>query len=386
MEKVSVIVPIYRGKRYIDGMIAQMERCTEAGHGGFFLELLFVNDDPREPIGMVSSDVITVKVLETDENRGIHGARVRGLEVCTGDFVLFLDQDDRIDADYFSSQLAHIADCDAVVCKLLHEGRQFYDTRMPFEQVITREFIISVRNPIISPGQVLLRKEKIPEIWQKAELENNGADDWLLWLCMLSKNCKFALNPKVLFEHVVEGGNESINVAHMMASEQEVYKIVSKGQILSGKELQSLQMAVHTAANEHIKLLSKFQKMFFVYDQWFKFQEKGRYLHEYLNKCGVRRVAIYGDSYIGKRLYHSLQGNGVEVSCFIDKNAAYLEEEIPVYPPEAGLPTVDLIIISLVEAIEAIREDLMRLSETKICSLTELFAGMQNDSDVELMF
>ena len=279
MENISIVVPIFHGRKYIEIMIAQMEKCADVCEDKYALELIFVNDDPQEPIGIVSSGVMAVKVLETDENRGIHGARVRGLAVCTGDYVLFLDQDDRIDADYFSSQLAHIGDRDAVVCKLLHEGRQFYDTRMPFEEVITREFIISVRNPIISPGQVLLRKKKIPEIWQSAKLENNGADDWLLWLCMLAQNCEFALNPEVLFEHMVEGGNESINVAHMMASEQEVYEVVSKGQILSGKELQNLQMAVHAAANEHIKLLSKFQKMFFVYDQWFKFQEQGRYLH-----------------------------------------------------------------------------------------------------------
>ena len=76
----------------------------------------------------------------------------------------------------------------------------------------------------------------------------------------------------------------------------------------------------------------------------------------------------------------------MEVSCFIDKNAAYLEEEIPVYLPQAGLPTVDLIIISLVESAEMIKEELSRLSEAKICSLTELFADMKNGRNTELMF
>lgn len=383
MKNVSVIVPIFHGKKYIDSMITQLEKCAETGCGEFLLELLFVNDDPREPIGDISSDLIAVKAIETDENRGIHGARVRGLELCAGDYVLLLDQDDQIDAGYFSSQLAHIGDGDAVVCKLLHEGRQFYDTRMPFEEVITREFILSVRNPIISPGQVLLKKERIPETWKNARLKNNGADDWLLWLCMVAEDCSFALNPEVLFEHVVEGENESINVANMMASEQEIYEMLASMQTLSLEELEKLRGAVQAAAENHIKLLSKFQKMFFVYDNWLKLQEEGRYIHEYLKKCGVRRVAIYGDSYIGKRLYRSLRENGVEVSCFIDRNAAYLEEEIPVYPPQEGLPKVDLIIISLVEAVEAIGKDLAKLSEARICSLAELFADMKNGSHIE---
>ena len=69
------------------------------------------------------------------------------------------------------------------------------------------------------------------------------------------------------------------------------------------------------------------------------------------------------------------------VSYFIDRNAAYLKEEIPVYLPEKGLPAVDLIIISLVEAVETIREELARLSEAGICSVTELLAEMQSGGD-----
>lgn len=380
MRIISVIVPAFRSKKYIDSMIMQLEQCTINCHAEYSLELLWVNDDPAEQIGSLYSDKINIKVIETDINRGIHGARVRGLEHCTGDYVLFLDQDDRIAKDYFTSQLRHLDDGDAVVCKLFHEGRQFYDVRMPFEKVVTREFILSVRNPIISPGQVLLKKEKIPKTWKNAKLQNNGADDWLLWLCMQAENCKFALNPDILFEHVVEGGNESINAAHMIASEQEIYKVLVSAQIFSSEDLEKLRGAIQAASESHIKLLSKFQKMFFVYDTWLKLQEEGRHIHEHLKKCGVRCVAIYGDSYIGRRLYHTLQGNGVEVKYFIDRNAAYLEEEIPVYLPQAGLPMVDLVIISLVEETGLIKKELMRLSESRICSLTGLFQDMKNDS------
>lgn len=381
MESISIIVPIYRGRKYIDSMITQLERCADKCKDKHTLELILVNDDPQETIGPYYSETMSVKVFETNINRGIHGARVRGLEHCTGDYVLFLDQDDRIVPEYFASQLRCLGDGDAVVCKLLHEGRQFYDIRMPFEEVVTREYILSVRNPIISPGQVLLKREKIPKIWKTAALKNNGADDWLLWLCMLAGNCKFVLNPNVLFEHVVEGENESINAVHMIASEQEIYEVLASKKAFSTEELEKLRGAVQDAAESHIKLLSKFQKMFFVYDQWLRLQEQGKYIHVYLRKCGVHRVAIYGDSYIGKRLFYSLQENGVEVSYFIDKNAAYLEEEVPVYPPQAGMPIVDMIIISLVDATEAIRKELMGLSEVKIYSVIELFAHMKDDDD-----
>ena len=379
MERISVIVPVFHGRKYIDSMIAQIEKCAVMCCGGDSLELLFVNDDPDEPIGARASEKVEIKVIETDVNRGIHGARVRGLERCTGDYVLFLDQDDRIAREYFVSQLAHLGDADAAVCKLLHEGRQFYDMRMPFEQVITREFIISVRNPIISPGQVLIRKNKVPVVWKESRLRNNGADDWLLWLCMLGTDSVFACNPEILFEHVVEGGHESINVAHMIASEQEIYDVAIAADIFSSEEIEKLRKAIQSAAESHIRLLTKFQKMFFIYDDWMRLQEQGRYIHTYLKRIGVGSVAIYGDSYIGKRLCHSLRNNGVEVRYFIDRNASYLKEDIPVYPLREGLPSVDLILISLVESIKDITKELKMLTEEKICSIVELLAEIREE-------
>ena len=379
MERISIIVPLFRGRKYVDGMIAQLERCADVCEDRHTLELVLVNDDPKETTGCFSSEKIEIKVLETDVNRGIHGARVRGLEHCTGKYVLFLDQDDRIQPTYFVSQSACLGDGDAVVCKLLHEGRQFYDTRMPFERVITRDFIISVRNSIISPGQVLIRRDKIPAVWKNTRLSNNGADDWLLWLCMLGAGAELALNPEILFEHVVEGENESINAVHMMASEQEVYDAAASAGLFSPGELAKLRGAVRAAAEDHIRLLSKFQKMFFIYDDWMKQQEEGRYLHQYLKRAGVNSVAIYGDSYIGKRLYYRLQKNGIQVRYFIDRNAAYLEEKIPVYLPQAGLPSVDLVLISLAEAEESIKAELETMTETRICSITDLLASMKRE-------
>lgn len=383
MVKVSVIVPIYHGKKYIESIIRQISDCVRYSAGEYSLELLFVNDDPDETIDIdytgKCSEVMQIEVLETNQNRGIHAARVRGLKHCTGDYVLFLDQDDNIKPAYFASQLSHLGQADAVVCKLLHEGRQFYDTRMPFEQVVSREFMISNRNSIISPGQVLLRKDRIPAVWKKARLKNNGADDWLLWLCMFGAGQKFALNSEILFEHVVIGSNESINVEHMIASEQEVYEVLQVEQCLSQEELEKLQGAIRKATESHIKLLSKFQKMFFVYDDWLQMQEQGLYIYDYLKKHGVGSVAIYGDSYIGKRLYHNLRTKGINVGYFIDLNAVYLKEEIPVYVPSASLPLVDLVIICLVEGVENIKRDMAVVSNARIYSIVELLHDIRNN-------
>lgn len=378
MESVSIIVPIFRGRKFIKGLIRQLEICADICKKSCALELVLVNDDPTERIGEYTSEKIRVKVFETDINRGIHGARVWGLEYCIGNYVLFLDQDDKIRPEYFSSQFSHLNNADAVVCKLLHESRQYYDTRMPFEEVVTREYIISVRNPIISPGQVLIRKDKIPELWRETELKNNGADDWLLWISMQAQNCKFDQNPNVLFEHVVEGENESINAKHMIDSEREIYQIVKEKEILKDRELEAFQAAIHNAENDHIKVLSKFQRMFFVYNTWMMLYEQGIRLEDYLIQHNIFRIAIYGFSYIGKRLYYCLRESRVCAAYFIDMNAEYLEDSpIPICRPDVVLEPVDMIIISLTEGVDTIKKKIMENSNASVCTIVELFDNMK---------
>lgn len=380
MEKtlISVIVPLYCGEKYIFKIILQVEEAKKAVGNLADIELIFINDYPEEKI---SADLvghgIEIKLFNLTENKGIHGARVEGLGRSGGRYVLFLDQDDKISPKYFLSQLCKIGKNDAVVCKLIHENRQFYDTRMPFESVINKDYMISVRNSIISPGQVLIRKNVISEVWKNATLSNNGADDWLLWICMMAEGRQFALNTDILFEHVVEGNNVSINANYMINSEKEVYDIISKSGLLSEDELNRWSITIKNVVEERIKILCKFQKMFYIYNEWMKLQEQDIYISSYLKQLGYKDVAIYGDSYIGKRLYHDLKKGGMNIPFFIDMNAKYLSEDIPIYMPDEDIPKVDIIIISLVEEGNSIMGRLSHKTEAKILSIIELIGQMK---------
>ncbi|TCL58118.1 glycosyl transferase family 2 [Kineothrix alysoides] len=375
---ISVIVPLYHGEKYISKIVPQIETAKKVAGNLTDIELIFINDYPD---GKIAEDFagheVEIKLFNLKENRGIHGARVEGLGRSRGEYVLFLDQDDKILPEYFSCQLYKIGKCDAVVCKLIHENKQFYDMRMPFESVINKDYMFSVRNSIISPGQVLIRKDAISEVWKNATLSNNGADDWLLWICMMAEGKRFALNNEILFEHVVEGNNASINTNYMINSEREVFEIVSENGLLSKDELNCLSITVKNVVDEHIKALCKFQKMFFLYNEWMKLQEQDIYISDYLKQLEYNDIAIYADSYIGKRLYHNLKKDGLNISFFIDMNAKYLREDIPIYTLDEELPEVDIIIISLVEEENSIMERLSYKTEAKVLSITELIRQMK---------
>lgn len=349
METISIIVPIFQGRKYIDGMILQLENCAVKSNGKYVLELILINDDSEEQIGYFFSDKISIKVIETDRNRGIHGARVRGLDFSTGDYVIFLDQDDVIHENYMESQYSKIQDFDAVVCRLVHGGKLHYTDSFRFEEVITKEFMLHNWCPIVSPGQVLIRRGAVPDIWKKHILVHNGADDYFLWLCMMAGGRRFSLNQDVLFEHIITGKNISGNTNLMMDSECEMIEILLDNHIFSGKEAQYLRRLPTSLRRIHITQLEYYKSAYDIYDIWI-----GRLLAEehpgpekILYRKQMKTAAIYGAGVVGQCIFRLLKYSGIQVLFYIDRNAEYIHLDIPVFTIEDAPSVVDGIIISL---------------------------------------
>lgn len=92
MAKVSVIVPVYNVERYLsrclDSVLAQTERDIEA---------ICVDDGSTDGSPAILAEYAAkdsrVRVI-TQANKGLSGARNSGLEVFTGDYVMFVDSDD----------------------------------------------------------------------------------------------------------------------------------------------------------------------------------------------------------------------------------------------------------------------------------------------------
>lgn len=370
---ISIIAPLYKGEKYIIQMVSQLEECQKQLTDEVKLELVLSNDDPREPIDLsnVQSD-LDIVVLNSNVNSGIHGARVRGLQKSKGQYVLFLDQDDKIANNYFQSQLGILGTADAVVCGCIHEKRNFYNELRPIREVIKKEKIIGEYNHIVSPGQVLIRKGAIPEAWVKNILTVNGADDWFLWILLFSYNRKIVINEEVLFEHVVEQNNASFNTWRMYSSENEVLQIVKKNRLLPQREIMLLQNAITNMLHIYLKDLDKMKKQFYICNQWLEqiYEERG--IGDLLEEQGIHNVAIYGCNDIARNLRKALEMQGLRVTYFIDKNAKYLDEERPVYTLKDKLQPVDLIIIALVQHETEIKSELKNITCKRVMTISEI--------------
>lgn len=152
---VSIIVPIYNKEPYIRKCVDSLLQQTYQR-----LEIVIINDGSTD-----SSDSIMQELAPTDErihyysfvNGGVSMARNRGLERATGEYVLFIDADDYIDADYVERYIeaAEDANTDIVIggITMLHAdgnrqvltpimqgkmARKDFLTHMPEEQCRTR--------------------------------------------------------------------------------------------------------------------------------------------------------------------------------------------------------------------------------------------------------
>ncbi len=89
-ERVSIVIPCFNGAKYICEAIASVHAQTHSAG-----EIVVVDDGSTDNSREVVCQFPNVLYIR-QENQGVALARNRGLEACKGDFVVFLDQDDRL--------------------------------------------------------------------------------------------------------------------------------------------------------------------------------------------------------------------------------------------------------------------------------------------------
>lgn len=368
---VSFIVPLYKGKKFIDKIINLVEKnqiVLKKYKQKRKIEIIFVNDYPMEIIkeeDLQSTSVVDDIVLVTNTtNLGIHRARIKGLNKARGEYVIFLDQDDEIVNNYLLNQFYYIGDNDAVLCNGTYRGNKFiYRNEEQQRKAISKDTYLLQDTVVISPGQVMIRREAIPKEWKKFHLYANGSDDVFLWILMLRDNVRFSINPLVEYHHMEDEKNTSFNFSSMKESIEELIEVVDKNSLLEEKDFSRFKNAIQKRIlkyNEYIKLL----------DNWDEIVKK---LDDLLVNNKLKNVAVYGYGIIGKKLLKKLDRINVTVECVIDADALSFEtKEYKLCTPEDIQENIDGIIITPLFAESEIRETLKRW-DSNIISLKELY-------------
>ena len=101
MDKISVVVPVYNVKKYLEKSFESIADQTYDN-----LEIVLVDDGATDGSGKLCDELAKkdnrVKVCHK-VNGGLSSARNHGLLNATGDYTIFIDSDDYIHPDMISS-------------------------------------------------------------------------------------------------------------------------------------------------------------------------------------------------------------------------------------------------------------------------------------------
>lgn len=108
--KISVIIPIYNVSSYVEECLSPVLNQTYKN-----IEVIIINDKTEDDSMSVITNLISrqkgthdIKIIEHPINKGLSAARNTGINHSTGDYLYFLDSDDKITVDCIE-KLAHAA-------------------------------------------------------------------------------------------------------------------------------------------------------------------------------------------------------------------------------------------------------------------------------------
>ncbi|WP_026509723.1 glycosyltransferase family 2 protein [Butyrivibrio sp. LC3010] len=121
---VSVIVPVYNAEKYLNKCIESIETQSYRN-----LEIVLINDCSTDNSGKICEELAgkddRIIYICNDNNLGVQRTRNKAIEICSGEFIAFVDSDDFIHELFIERLLNALVDQGADI-SLCHE-RAFQD-------------------------------------------------------------------------------------------------------------------------------------------------------------------------------------------------------------------------------------------------------------------
>lgn len=263
--KISVITPFYEGNNYMKDYVTCMESNRLALEAeGHQLEVILVNDSPWKQLEAAGTQSY-IRVITNDENQGIHYSRVAGLNEATGDYIMFLDQDDLLEVDALLRLTVALKDSgkDLIIAnaKLEQEDHSYlfwYRTDYHWDRVWDMQTYLKVGIQIISPGQCLIKRDAVPRFWKEHLVRVNGADDYYLWLLMMAEGKQAGIIKAATYIHKYTGANISADTSATDASIYDFLELLHDCSYFSQDDIITLhEMITYKAQFRSSSLLGK---------------------------------------------------------------------------------------------------------------------------------
>ncbi len=424
MIQVSVIIPYYNSHIFIDECVNSVLDQTMKD-----LEILIINDgsdnSEKDILDNLSERDDRVKIININHS-GPGLARNIGIKKSVGKYVAFIDSDDYwLEADALT-RLVTAADsnnikiCGAERCTLTNTGELVFNPK--FERVIesgtlikyrdfqecydyqnyifNREFLIS--NEIFFPDY--LRYQDPPFFvramhtagsfyalpikfycYRFGHQDRNLIESRINWIL---KGIRDVLTIAVdngyekLIEHVVENqlNNEYYHMIYGNLTDDNTLLIYQIKVLLGDKYHVRVTEKIRSVKNTEDNLIATREKLIKIENSQnllrtlLKKKNQGWTLSDCLIKNYGKRIIIYGAGYWGNIVYEEIKGSDVTIVGVLDKNISSRIDGLHTYGLDEAIPEYDIIIVALINPIEAVTELIQRLRQP-IVSIESLLSA-----------
>ena len=292
--QLSIIVPVYNSSKYLEKCLASI--CIQLCN---IHELIIINDNSSDNSGTIlsrfSNTHRNIKLITNKNNIGPGASRNTGLNIAKGKYITFIDSDDYISENYFSSLINNIEDKKAEIV--------FSDYKLTGKNSDTNQTSTFMKNNDISWEKMVASAWSAPwgklyrsEFIYKNKLHFNsqsiiGEDIQFSWLAYIfCKNAIVSSDTCYYYRQNTNGCDQiSDNRVFGIISALNSTKMIYESYYASGRHDELLlHMLIKNLSYNSDKLSSTDEKLKFIKDSKFLLDnfdqslvEKNRYLTKY---------------------------------------------------------------------------------------------------------
>lgn len=216
---VSIIIPCYNSGKYLPEAL----KSIEGYRNQHLLEIIIVNDGSNDPNTLQFLNALDTEryLIISQKNGGPAAARNKGVSTAKGEFLLFLDSDNKIRPDYIDEGIDVLRRHTDV--GIVYSNASFFgDSTYPrFKSKQFDIYSLLMRN-YIDVCAVIRRKSFLDVNGFDENRILFGHEDWELWIRLYKNGWKFYYIDKVLFDYRIRN-----NSLWMQKSESENAKDVT---------------------------------------------------------------------------------------------------------------------------------------------------------------
>lgn len=231
-KKVSVIICVYNGEKYIKECIKSIEQQTYKN-----MEIILIDDGSTDNTNEIVKECSHIRYIY-QKNMGLAGARNTALKYVTGEYITMLDVDDLYMADKISKQVEYLEknkEIDIVyndVELIDQDGKFIKILKSDYGQLEHSYFLANLffRQIIHCTASMMFRKKCFSKLRYAEDIKQS--EDYYITI-QLAKEFKFGYLAEVLYKYRRHNANLTNNRSIQQENEIKIIRDIGKNEIKS---------------------------------------------------------------------------------------------------------------------------------------------------------